>query len=256
MIRKRNLIRVLPLFIFITIIQFFFCNNEQKQAKKNSRIKGRYVNSTFIKKLADTVPGGVPFYCTQMEFFGNDTVDIANGFEDYQRSYKKDGDHYLLIEASFRGDMPFVLNTDSSITLIDTGWTHLSTNSEFKKVPENRKEDNFFDYYLNEEIIAGEYVLYKDNKATHQKITFDADGRVRGFEDYVSYSLCYSGDCVGETAPPCKTISLVTKNQEWMEFALKIDRANGIIRMYNIADGVPDIKGDVAIMGLAFELRK
>ncbi len=251
-----NIKTSLLLFVLLANMLFFSCINKENKTESSQGIKGLFVNNTFLEKISDTIPGGVPSYCLEMNFISADSVDIDNGFEGYKLAYKKDGSNYILLKASWKGDMIFTINRDSSISLMDSAWTGIQSYSEFKKVPENKEHKSVFETYLNEKMIAGEYILYKDNKSTQQKIIFTADGGVTGLEDYATYSLCYSGDCIGETNPVSNYIYFSSRSNVQTDYAFKIDKKNKMLRFFSIAAPIKDIKGDREIKEKVFDLKK
>ena len=253
---KANVKSHLLIIVFFTYLPFSFCSSKNYKTEDKKGIKGRFVNNTVLNKIADTIPGGVPAYCFEMNFVSDDSVEMTNGFEDYKIAYTKEGNNYLFLEASWKGNMPFTLINDSTIILIDTAWTGITTFSEFKKVPDSKENKWVFSYYLNKQMVAGEYILYKSNKPTTQKVVFDADGHVMGLKDYFTYEICFSGDCIGETNPPANTISFISKNNEPIDYAFKIDKKNKKLSIYEIANPDIDIIGDRAIKNMIFDLRK
>ncbi len=243
-------------FVLFASMLFSSCINREKKPESFQGVRGDYVNNTVLKKIADTVPGGVPHFCFEMHFFCTDSVDIDDGISEYKFAYKKQGSNFVLLKPTWKGDMLFTLNPDSSITMMDTAWTGIAASSEFKKVPENKEHKWVFDYYLNEQMIAGEYFLYKDDKPTQQKIIFTTDGRVIGLENFVSYYICYSGDCVGETTTPSNTIDFTSSSKTQTSFAFKIDKKNKILNIYSLeAPKEKDIKGELIIKDKIFDLR-
>jgi hypothetical protein len=242
--------------MLLSTAAFFSCSNHEKKIEHIEGIRGRFVNNTVLKQISDTIPGGIPFYCTEMDFISKDSVDMSNGFEAYKLKYKKEGDNYLLLAASWKGDMLIKLNNDSTFTLMDSAWIHIPTGSEFKKADESKVGKLAFEYYLNQQMMEGKYILYKENKPTQQTIIFTASGNVNGLKDYVSYSLCYSGDCIGETEPLSNYISFINSKNQMFEYAFKIDKKNKAIRMYGIGPTPPDTKGGSAIEAMVFDLRK
>lgn len=256
-----NIKILLFLNVFITIMLFQACGNKKDMHKGNIVIAGRYINNTVLNKISDTIIlGNIPHYCYEINFIGADSVDINNGFEEYKLFYKKDSNnHYLLQKASYKGDMFFTISGDSTFILKDSAWNNIPTNTEFKRVPDNRAEKWVFDYYLNAKAIAGKYRIYKNNKPTQQYVIFKADGNVIGLKDYNTYNLCYAGDCLGETRIESNVISLSgnnTKSETTCEYAYKMDRRNGILCIYALAAPIKDIEGEREIIGKVFDLRQ
>lgn len=242
------------LFSVSAIILISSCASNANKTESSHGISGRFVNNSVFKNSVDSMS---PYYCLEMNFVSGDSVNIYNGIDaTYKIAYKKEDDHYCLLNASFKGNMLFTLNQDSTITLIDSSWTGVASNSEFKKVLEINGQEIVFDYYLNEAMVAGEYLLYKVDKLTQQKVVFMADGSVTGLEDFVKYEICYAGDCVEETEPSSNTICFSDSNNKETVYAFKIDKKKKALRISNIGSPIKDIKGERAILDLAFDLRK
>jgi hypothetical protein len=245
-------------------LAFAGCSNQARnKPEANAGIKGRFVNQTFLQQLPDSIAGTIQGYCYEMNFISPDSVAINYGFEKGTLAYKQEGDHYQLI-----GSIPFTLNTDGSVTLkdstwllrSDTVWAGVPLNSKFIKVPDVKGEEWAFDQYLNERMIAGTYQLYKQGKPMEPKIIFNKDGTVSGLENYTSYSICYSGDCVGETEKVSNLISFNGDENEGKTYAFDVDK-NRTISFYNIGPSLKDsdgnpLKGGRAIQEKAFELRR
>ena len=253
---KSTIKTLLFLIALFTNIELALCACKGNNDGNEHGIRGRFVNNTVLKDIADTIPGGIPAYCFEMNFISDDTVEISNGFEDYKLEYIRVGGSYLLFKASEEGSMPFKLINDSTLILADTSWTNNAYNSEFKKVPDNKQQKWVFDYYLNQVMVVGEYTLYKKNKPLPQKVVFKVDGHVSGLDDYTTYSICYSGDCIGETLPPSNTITFKSNNEKTTDFAFKINKKNKSIFIFKIAPPLKDVEGERAIKEMVYELRK
>jgi len=253
----KSIIKTLFFIIALLVnMQLASCAGSGNNDGNKHGIRGRFVNYTVLKDIADTIPGGIPAYCFEMNFVSDDSVELSNGFEDYKLAYTKNEGSYLLLEASFKGNMPFTFINDSTLLLIDTAWTNNAFNSEFRKVHDNKQQNWVFDYYLNQVIVVGEYTLYNKNIPLPQKVVFKADGHVSGLDNYTTYSICYSGDCIGETIPPSNTITLSDNSGKAIDFAFKINKKNKALSIYKIEAPVEDVKGEMAIKEMLYELKK
>ncbi|MDQ3022419.1 MAG: hypothetical protein M3R36_17910 [Bacteroidota bacterium] len=246
------------LLLFLPGIVFNFGFNKVCIADSDNGINGRYINETYLDQIPDSIPGLVAAYCLEMNFHNSDSVEIFNGFEEYKLAYKKDGNKYLLINASRGKDFTFVLNVEGSILLIDSAWTGNSVNSTFIKTKLNSRYGSkwIFDQYVNEKIIAGDYTLFENDSSVNQTVSFMPDGTVTGLENYSTYMVRYSGDCVGETNPVSNTITLKSNDGRNDTYAFIIDRKNNLLSIYEIAPPVEDIKGEREILNLKFDSRK
>jgi len=237
-------------FGFWVASSLFLAGCDQNSEKEAAKLSGKFINETFLRQVADSIPGLIPVYCYQLTFNGTDSVDILYGFEQAKLAYKKTGKKYQLVKALQDQDMTFILNNDNSITLIDSAWNGTNKNSAFKESKSN------FVTALNEQMIAGEYKIYRNGTQTSQRVVFNADGTVTGLEKFTNYSLCYSGDCVGEIYPISTSITFSNEKTETVMYAFKIDKSKKTLGIYHIEAPVKDIKGERAVKGLAFDLRK
>lgn len=230
------------------------CNKDNENS--DTGLSGKFVNETFLKQTADSIPGLIPVYCYELNFSSKDSVDILYGFEQSRLAYKKDGKKYLLVHALQNKDMSFTINEDKTITLVDSAWNGVTRNSTFKESTLQTEQKWDFENHLNQQMISGEYSLFKSNKQSDQKVTFNTDGSVTGLENFKRYNLCYSGDCVGEIYPISNSITFSNDKKEVFTYAFKIDKTRKNLGIYQIEGAVKDIKGERAVKELAFDLRR
>jgi len=239
----------------VILIAVFLFEIEITNAESSNETLGRFINKTFLDQTVDKIPGTLPVYCFQMNFYSSDSVNISFGFEKANFAYKKDGENFLIVNAYQKKDMLFVLNTDNSITLIDSVWTGIPSNSRFIGVSGSDAEREF-DRILNNKIIAGEYFSFWENKPTGKRIIFQSDGVIAGMDNYNRYSICYSGDCIEETKTPSNIIYLINHEGAEVPYAFKKSIADGSINIYELGPQIKDIKGERTIDGQIFDLRK
>lgn len=228
-------------------------------SQTGDNITGRFINQSFLNKVPDEITAEIPFYCLEINFTGSDSAEFYNGFEEFKLEYKKLDGNYVFTGAMQGKDLPFVLNADGNIILFDSMWTGIPALSEFTKVGEDDYTSNnkwVFEKYLNEKMIAGDYLLYEKNKAAGQKISFTSDGLVTGLKDFTAYSICFSGDCTTETSPVSNTITFKNSSGSSTTYSFSFDNENNSIVFYNIAEPVTDIKGEREIKDLSFELKR
>lgn len=230
------------------------CNKENES--NYTGLSGKFVNETFLKQTSDSIPGLIPVYCYELNFTSKDSVEILYGFEQSRLAYKKDGKKYLLVHALQDKNMSFTVNADKTITLVDSAWNGVTRNSVFEESTLSKEQKWDFENHLNQQMIAGEYSLFKGNKKSDQKVTFNADGSVTGLEKFKRYNLCYSGDCVGEIYPISNSITFSNEKKEVFTYAFKTDKSKKTLGIYQIEGPVKDIKGERAIKELAFDLRR
>jgi len=240
-------------FSIIFLLGSFFssCNNA---AEDEVKLKGKFVNQTYLRTIPDSIPGLVSAYCYEMDFISDDSVKVLYGFEEATLGYKKKGNHYELVNALRDKNMPFSFNDDGTLILTDSTWNERSENSTFSK--SGISADWKFDNYINQKMIAGTYLLYKDDKPASQKIIFNTDGTVTGLQNFKSYKICYSGDCVAETYPISNNITFTDDKNVTSVFAFDIDRKNKTLKINKIESPIPDTKGERAIKEIAFDLRQ
>ena len=235
----------------VTGFLFLSCN---KTKDDTPVLSGKFVNQTYLQQIPDSIPGLVSAYCYEMNFISSDSVKILYGFEDATLGYKREGSHYVLLNALQNNDIPFEINENGTITLADSSWNASHENSVFSKSTISGNDWDFANY-LNQRMIAGEYNLLKKDQTVSQKVEFHPNGTVTGLENFTSYIVCYSGDCVQETYPVANNITFTNDKKETFVYAFNLERKNKILKIYNVENPVPDIKGQRAIKELAFELR-
>lgn len=232
------------------------CAEKKNMVTQSEEISGRYINKTVLDQAGNLLKGTVPEYCFELDFVSNDSVSVFYGFEEAKLAYKKDGNHYKLLKASRYGDMAFTTNKDGSISLKDSLWTKIPAASIFMKVPEVKGKKWVFDYYLNDQVIAGTYLLYDQNKTIGKKVVFMANGKISGLSNYKKYSLCYSGDCVGITKPVSNIITMISPDLNPKDFSFTIDKNKKTLKIFKLAEPVKNIKGEISIKEMIFDLRQ
>lgn len=218
-------------------------------------LSGRYLNRTILDKCPGTLPVDIPHYALELSFKGNDTVEVSNGIEKFRLPFEKTDKkcEYKILGASQFGEMYFSVIGDSTVYLLDSAWTKVSSESVFQKTNNQTKANWGFENFINECIIAGTYSFTTKDKQT-VPVYFLQNGQVSGLRPYLSYSLCYAGDCLEETAEPSTLIEFFTDKGQRELFALKMPDGKSKIQFYKIGDPLPDTKGGRSIGDLVFEI--
>ena len=256
MFKLKTLIKINSLFI---LIMAFMIPVKECSGQTADGITGRYIKKSFLDQLPDQIPGSVPVYCLEINFTGSDSAEIYNGFEEFNLAYRKDGDNFLFVKAMQGNDLSFMLNETGNILLADSIWTNRSSISEFRKVSEDEYVVDHkwaIEKYLNEKMLTGNYLLFENTNTPGQVVKFISDGNVEGLRNYKTYSVCFAGDCTGETSPVSNTITFKTDSNESVTFSFRYDRKNNSVLFYDISEPVNNIKGERKILGVSFELRK
>ena len=236
------------------VIQVNECNSQTDDS-----VSGRYINMTFLEQLPDQIPGSIPVYCLEINFTGSESAEIFNGFEEYMLDYRKDVDNFLFVKAVQGNDLSFIINEAGDIILADSIWTDKPSKSVFRKVSEDDYTGDHkwvIEKYLNDKMIAGDYFLFENTNTPGQVVKFLSDGNVEGLRNYKTYSVCFAGDCTGETSPVSNTVTFKTGSNESVTFSFRYDSKNNSVFFYDISEPVSDLKGERKILGVSFELRK
>ena len=201
------------------------------------------------------MPVDIPYYALELTFRDNDSVDINNGVEKYRLPYvKEEGDcTFKIIQATQFGDMFFAVAGDSILHLFDSAWTKVQAHTLFSKNNYSTKSNYSFENFMNECVIAGSYALTVNEKTT--PVYFLPNGQVSGLKPYLSYSLCYAGDCLEETAEPSNLIALTDDKGTHHLFSIKMPEGKNLIQFYKVGDAIPGVKGERSIGALTFELK-
>ncbi len=247
-------------YFFYAMVIILLCNSCKKAVAPSTHLTcalaGKYLNYTSLEHCPDVLPGDVPSYALELNFTKKDTVDIFNGFERFRVGFTGPSDScgYTMVKATELGDMNFVLQGDTIIRLYDTAWTKVKTPTIFRRIDD--KQPWGFVHYLNECILVGTWTLFKPGIDKDHKIIFMRNGQVDGFKPYLSYEICFAGDCLEETEPHSNTISLLDDRNHYTTFSFKITPGRRHIEFYSIEDPKPDIKGERKIGPLAFEIKQ
>ena len=217
---------------------------------------GQYINQSFFSNCKDKMPYDVPSFSYELTF-SKDSVHVDNGFENFDLPVVAgdSGCIYKIVGATSLGDMSFKVLSDSSIQLMDTEWTKNAEASVYQKVTKGDQAGWGFTELLNDCKIAGEYALFKEGELQTGKVVVLPNGQLSGMKPFIGYSICYAGDCVGETEPPSPTITLTDDTGKSQTFAFKNVEGKMAIELYSIADPIPDVKGERPIGKMVYELR-
>lgn len=200
------------------------------------------------------MPADIPFYALELSFDDNDSVDINNGVEKYRLPFvKADGEcTFMITGATQFGDMKFMVN-DSTLTLLDSAWTKNTNASTFSRNNEDAKSNWTMENFINECVIAGTYTIKgKDGRPT--PVYFLPNGQVTGVKPYLSYEICYAGDCLEETEVPSQMIEFTNDKAEKELFVIRMPNGKRQVQFFKVGPAKPDIKGERSIGELAFEL--
>src|SRR6187431_286667 len=243
--------------VFVILAVFLSACSNMKTSSTCAVPTGRFVNTTVLDRCPKSMPADTPTFCFELNFKGKDSIDVDNGFEKYSLPYRatEDGCRFTIAGASLFGDMDFIIESDSSLQLIDTSWTKLKTFTTFKKTGNPEKATWKFEQYLNECIIAGEYAMFKNGELVPGVVTFLSNGQVNRLQPFIAYEICYAGDCLGETSPPANTINLIDDKGGIETYVFKIVEPKMQIELYSIGAPIPDIKGERPIGPLVYDFR-
>lgn len=222
-------------------------------------ISGRYINRTFLEQLPGRIPGTIPVYCLEINFSGNDSTEIFNGFEEYKLAYRTENENGVFEKAMQGNDLHFTVTENGDILLFDSAWTGIKERSVFTKVNEDeysRIHKWVIEKYLNEKMLAGNYILSDKSKSSGDKIILTSDGKVTGLRDYTAYTICFSGDCTEETKPVSNTVNFNNDRGTLTTYSFEYDNGKNSVIFRKIAEPDPGIKGEREIRETAFELVK
>lgn len=251
-------ISVLYKIILITLIIINFISFPDHGICKEG-IYGRYINSTFLEQLPGKIPGTIPVYCLEINFTDNDSAEIFNGFEEFKLAYRKDIDNHIFIKAVQGNDLSFSFDDSGVILLSDSAWTGIPKKSEFRKAGEDEYSSRHkwvFEKFLNEKMIAGNYILNDKSKSSGEKVILASDGKVSGLRNYSTYSICFSGDCTEETKPVSNTITFTDSSNSLTTYSFTYDTEKNSVIFRSISEPDPGIKGEREIKDVVYELMK
>lgn len=230
-------------------------------------LKGHWVNTTLIGQIKDSAATktDIDWLYAEMIFDGKDSVLVDNGFETpYKIHYAHLAQNRFRIRYSAeRKDLDIYFVVDSSqITVTDSIGKHAAP-LHFARVNTDTTSRPAFPQAANSAVIAGNYFVCKNDTATAQKISFNVDGSITGSQDFVSYALCYSGDCMEESSDMTQKTLLYLKSgpdkllkgaPDTDIYVWKKDYKKKRLSIYQLAPPTPDIQGDRKTLGKILEL--
>lgn len=248
--------KILFLLLAVTISMAFGCQQNAATENGSCNLSGRFYNRNILDKCPDIMPVDIPYYAVQLNFVVKDSVDIMNGIEKFRLPYSRDVDNckFKISGATQFGDMMFHVMGDSILHLYDTVWTKITTYATFKKAQEANRNDWEFNTFLNECVIAGTYSMENKDK-NPSRVIFLPNGQVMGLKPYLSYALCYAGDCLEETETPANIIEFTNDQGTPELFVYKMLDGQRHIQFFKVGDAIPDIKGGRVIGELAYEIK-
>lgn len=219
-------------------------------------LEGKYLNYTVLEHCPDILPGQVPSYVLEIDFKHKDTIEMYNGFERFRVVYTgpTDSCSYTIKNATAQGDMQFRLQGDTLIELFDSSYTQLKRSTIFRRIDDSKPWG--FANYLNECVLVGTWNLIKEGVGKDHKVIFLRNSQVDGMKPYLSYEICYAGDCLEETEPFSNTINFLDDHNQYTTFSFVITPGRRTIKFYSIGKAIPDQKGGRKIGPLAFELQQ
>ena len=250
-------------YLSLLLAFLFSCQgNARKESNAENHtcnLAGHFVNKTALDKAQGGYGNEVDvtnYYALEISFSTKDSIEINNGFEKFSLAYSKTEKdcNFRIIKATQLGDMYFEALHDSLIILIDTAWTKLSSPSTFKRARKDGQDNWDYAYHLNDAVISGRYT-FTNSEGRPKQAQFLANGQVSGLKPYLSYELCYAGDCLEETKSPANTILFTDDTGAKTLFTIEKSDA-GEIKFYSVSEPKADIKGEREIGAMAFLIRK
>lgn len=246
-----------PLYQSIVFLLIFISCGKTTSGKESSscNLSGKFFNRTILDQCPAKMPVDIPYYALELSFKSKDSVDISNGIEKYRLPIlrtEKDC-QFKIVNATQFGDMIFEVKADTMLQLYDTAWTKVGSTSSFVRSANPAHANWSFENYLNNCSVAGSYMV-KGSDGQSRPVYFLPNGQVTGIKPYLSYELCYAGDCLEETENPSQLIEFIDDKGGKVLFAYKKPEGQSIFQFFSIGEPKPDVKGERSIGALAFEL--
>jgi hypothetical protein len=247
-------------FIILSIPILFSCgelaqNKESRSETQNPKpeinISGYWANVGFMGKAKTKGLGNVDFYATEMTF-DTDSVLVDNGFESYKLKYDVKDSVCTLYNAFQGKNLQLKVENSDFMQFIDSSMDKIHGGDFFNRGLPNGLR---FEAMLNENLLVGKYFLYEKDKKTNREVEFTRNGEVKGLEDFMHYSICYSGDCTSSPLEPANIITLKNRNAEDDDYVWKKNYESGFLKIYKLEAAKADIKGARKIEKEILDLR-
>lgn len=222
----------------------------------NISLKGTFINESYLGHAADTLLSAIPFYCSELVFDHPDSVLVRNGVEEYLLPYAiKQDTCYVKNAYQLNGtlrDLVLVLASDTSFVVQEQEYTGNKQPARFRKTSIFKG----FEYSLNNATIAGSYAFKDALTKKEMMVTFLPDGRIEGLPAYHTFTVCYSGDCLSESAEASNIILLENAQNETECAVWRFNKSTKLLTLLKLQEAQPDIKGERAIKSTLLEAKK
>jgi hypothetical protein len=246
--------------VLLTALLSVSCKSRNEKAEVRQAEKtyptGRYVNQTFLDEMADSLGFTPRYFCLQMHFVDSGRVFIDRGFEGDTLRYKFDGDAYRILQATSAGDMAFTIGGNGSLVLDDSAFTGTPRRSSFTKLGEGQDAAKAWNGMINERMASGGYEILDKGKASGKKAVLSSDGSVSGLNDYASYELCHTGDCLQTTSPYRHIMYLIKADGTRDTYAFTVEKGRAGLKIFKVGAPIPGTKGERKVLDLVYDLRR
>jgi hypothetical protein len=249
--------RIVLLPFLLIVISFSACRNKAVKQAEPVILQGRYINQTFLEKSAESLDFSSPGYCFQLVFGDGKKVFVDRGFEGDSLSVAYENGKIRLLNATSTGDLPILPDTDGKgFMLLDSSFTGKPYVSHFIRSEDTIDSVPALIRKLNEQMIAGSYVVYDKEKSLNKTVNFLSSGKVTGIPGFDTYVLCFTGDCMQTTQPYYNTITLSGAAGSTVTYAYKMEKGTGSLKLFSIEPPIPGTKGERKVKDLVYDLRK
>ncbi len=216
---------------------------------------GLFINATLIEGCAQDRYTMTAFSFVEMNFKEDSTVILDNGTLKFTLPVLQAETpcQFMIRNPAVFGELYFYMTEDNVLHLLDTATTQLNTASIFEKRMDETGSPLSFDFCINDCVLTGEYLVYKDGVQQPGFITIMANGQLNGLKPYLGYELCYAGNC-GQKSDMI-AIHLFDQSGQRKTFAFKKKEGKKVIEMYAEGEATDDSGSGLFEGPVAFELR-
>jgi hypothetical protein len=193
------------LFLLAFVVLLNACDSSSNEKEKAlSNISGHWLNKGYLDALATSnspqaAANSRPFYVTELLLNNNtpDSITISNGqIEIFTLPFKRSGDT-LRLKLNHDPVTEIIYNpAKQTLSFIDKDLKRIYTfiRADSSLIDKNFKLAMAFAPAVNKTVLEGSWHIMEGDSVA-KSIQFDRFGQIKGWDKYLTYTLCINGDC-------------------------------------------------------------
>lgn len=193
------------LFLLALVIILNACDSGTSEKEKAmSNLSGHWINKEYLDALASThspqtVADNIPFYTTELLLFSNtpDSITVFNGqVETTTLPFKRSGDT-LRLKLNRDPETEIIYNaSNKTLSYVDIALNRVYTftRADSSLIDKSYSPAIAFPTAVNKTLLEGSWDMVEGD-APAKIVQFDRFGQIKGWDKYLTYTICVNGDC-------------------------------------------------------------